>query len=76
MALATSELIWLQSLLQELHISILHNPIFVCDNVSAKHLSIKHMQYSCMKHVVLDWHFLQDQVNAGTFDVKFMPTKD
>lgn len=76
MALATSELIWLQSLLQELHVSIPHNPIFVCDNVSAKHLSIKHMQYSCMKHVELDWHFLQDQVNAGTFDVKFMPTKD
>lgn len=55
------------------------SPFLTCllrHNVSATCLSINPIQHARIKHVELDWHFLRNQVNAGTLDVQFTPTNE
>lgn len=40
LALTSSKLIWLQSILHELHVPSSHTPILFCDNGSVKHLTV------------------------------------
>lgn len=54
LALASFEIIWLQSLLQELHITLPHTAVLLCDNLSVKHFSANPIQNAHMKHIELD----------------------
>jgi len=61
MALATTELMWVQSLLKELQVSF-QTPTLFCDNLSAISLSHNPVLHSRTKHMELDIHFVREKV--------------
>lgn len=55
---ATSELIWIQSLLKELDILLHQPPVLWCGNVGATYLTTNRVFYARTKHVEVDFHFV------------------
>jgi hypothetical protein len=55
MANTTAELMWLQTLLKELHINYSGAHLW-CDNMGAKYLSSNPIFYGRMKHIEVDYH--------------------
>jgi hypothetical protein len=76
MATATAELMWLQSLVKELHISCPKMARLWCDNMGAKYLSCDPVFHGRMKHIEVDYHFVRDQVVQQLLDVRFISTND
>uniref|UniRef100_A0A803Q2C8 Uncharacterized protein n=1 Tax=Cannabis sativa TaxID=3483 RepID=A0A803Q2C8_CANSA len=62
LAYAAAELMWIQSLLQELHVSVLHSPIIWVDNQSATALAPNLVFHARSKHIEIDLHFVRDQI--------------
>ena len=61
---ATSELIWINSLLRELRLN-LSPPTLWCDNIGATYLSSNPVFHARMKHIEVDFHFVCEQVASG-----------
>ncbi|XP_035539541.1 uncharacterized mitochondrial protein AtMg00810-like [Juglans regia] len=76
LANTTAEVLWLQSLLKELHIFLPKAPILWCDNLGATYLSVNPILHSRTKHMEIDFHFVRDRVAAKTIQVAFLPSKD
>ena len=62
-AAALADVIWIQSLLHELHIT-LPTPILYCDNLSVVQLVANPIMHSHSKHFELDLHFARDHILA------------
>lgn len=62
-AAATSELIWVQSLLSELGVSLPLTPTVYCNNVGTTYFCANPVFHSHMKHIVLDYYFVHDKVS-------------
>lgn len=73
---ATAELLWLQSLLGELGLSLSSAPVVYCDNLGATHYSANPLFHSRMKHVALAFHFVREQVQQGRLRVCHIPSAD
>ena len=73
---AASELRWVCSLLTDLHIPLPEMPVIYCDNIGATYLAANPVFHSKMKHIALDYHFVRDNVQAGTLRVSQLSTKD
>jgi hypothetical protein len=68
------EVLYLQSLLTELHEPVtLPIPIY-CDNQGAITLASNHKFHAHTKHIDLRYHFICAQVTAGIFDFQYCPT--
>lgn len=65
LALATCELIWLQQLLKDLHITMSSTPKLFCDNKSAVHIATNPVFHERTKHIEIDCHTVRDQIKAG-----------
>lgn len=63
MANAIADLLWVQSLLAELHITT-QSPILLCDNHSALALSHNYVLHARTKHLELDIHFVREKVST------------
>lgn len=61
-----SEIRWISSLLTELGIELPTMPVIYCDNIGATNLAANPIFHSRMKHLALDYHFIRDNVKAGT----------
>ncbi|KAL1201540.1 Retrovirus-related Pol polyprotein from transposon RE1 [Cardamine amara subsp. amara] len=72
----SSELRWITSLLTELGIHLSQVSVVYCDNVGATYLCANPVFHSRMKHVALDYHFIRNQVQAGTLRVSHISTCD
>ncbi|GMI68566.1 cysteine-rich RLK (RECEPTOR-like protein kinase) 8 [Hibiscus trionum] len=72
-ACATSEVLWLFSLLQELHVSCDGTPVLWCDNSSAIAVSANPVLHSKFKQVELDLYFVREKVAAGVLMVNEVP---
>ncbi|XP_031250370.1 secreted RxLR effector protein 161-like [Pistacia vera] len=59
---ASIEIIWLQNLFQELHVSIPGIPVLWCDNTSAGALAFDPIFHARTKHIEIDVHFVQEMV--------------
>ncbi|KAG8489320.1 hypothetical protein CXB51_017422 [Gossypium anomalum] len=70
------ELRWLCSLLSELDVIIAQQPVIYCENVGATHLCANLVFHSRMKHVALDYHFINEQVQSGRLRVSHISTTD
>jgi hypothetical protein len=75
MANTTAELLWIQSLLQELHVPY-HPPTLLCDNISAVSLAHNPILHSRTKHIELDIHFVREKVLAKQMQVLHVSATD
>lgn len=76
LAIATSELMWLQSLLQELCVPQSTTPVLWCDNLSTIALSANPVLHSRTKHMELDLYFVREKVMSHTLLVQHVPSLD
>ena len=72
---ASSKLLWINSLLRELSIS-LPAPILWCDNIGATYLLANPMFHARMKHIEIDFHFIREQVAARRLRVCIISSQD
>jgi hypothetical protein len=70
------ELYWVYSLLLELGIGLPNSIVVYCDNVGATQLSFNPIFYSRMKHVVVDYHCIRDQVQSDLLRVAHVSSID
>lgn len=73
---ATAELIWIQVLLRELHISQPRSPVLWCDNIGATYLTANPIFHRRAKHVEVDYHFVRERVASKQLDVHIISSKD
>lgn len=75
-AIACTELIWIQQLLCELHVPLLHKPTLWCDNLGATFLAFNPIFHARTKHIEIDYHFVREQVASKDLEVQFICSKD
>ena len=62
--------------LEDLGVKVEGPTPILCDNSSAINISKNPVQHSKMKHIDIRYHFLKDEVQKGTMQLVFVPTKD
>ena len=72
LALATAEIIWIQSLLQELGVRLAGCPVLWCDNIGARSLASNPVYHARTKHIELDIHFVRDRVLSQQLDIRYV----
>jgi histone deacetylase 1/2 len=73
---ATAEIIWIQSLLQELGIRSPPAAVLWCDNLGATYLSANPIFHARTKHIEIDYHFVRERVADKKLHIKFISTGD
>ena len=66
---------WIQYLVGELGASLHHTPILYCDNIGSTRLTLNPIFHARMKHIVIDYHFVQDRVAVKALDIRFLSSK-
>ncbi|XP_020204384.1 uncharacterized protein LOC109789763 [Cajanus cajan] len=75
LALATVEVLWIQTLLSELHVSH-YSPVIYCDNMSTIALAHNPVLHARTKHMELDLFFVREKVAANLLHVVHVPAID
>jgi hypothetical protein len=70
--MATSELLWLQSLLTEVGQLSTTTPVLWCDNFGATFLAANPVFHACTKHIELDFNFVREKLADNKLDVRFL----
>jgi hypothetical protein len=77
LANATSELIWVQSVLAELGVIPPHTPCLWCDNLEgATYMIANTLFHGRTKHIEVYFHFVHKQVAHQQLDVCFISSGD
>jgi hypothetical protein len=76
LANATTEVIWIESLLKELGIHRRQTSCLWCDNMGATYLSANPIFHARMKHIEIDFHFVRERVARKQLEIRFILTKD
>ena len=76
LATATSDIAWIQSLFDELGVTLRTPPLLLCYNVGATQLSLNPVMHSRMKRIALDLHFVSDYVRHGWLRVTHVHIDD
>ena len=76
LANATAEVIWVQSLLDELGISQSRVPILWCNNIGATYLSANPVLHARTKHIEVDYHFVRERVARKQLEVRIISSDD
>ena len=71
----TTELVWIQSLLQELCLPT-SPPVLWCDNQSAAHLTANLVFHSRSKHIELELHFIREKVLRQELQICYVSSTD
>jgi histone deacetylase 1/2 len=69
---ATAEIIWVQSLLQELGLSQPQPSILWCDNIGATYFSANPIFHARTKHIEVDYHFVRERMSQKRLLIKFI----
>ncbi|XP_019429729.1 PREDICTED: uncharacterized protein LOC109337252 [Lupinus angustifolius] len=73
LALASKEMIWVESLFSELKVP--HQvPLILCDNLSTVAMAHNHVLHKRTKHIELDLFFVRDKIQAKSLQVKHIPS--
>jgi hypothetical protein len=62
LANATTEVIWVQSVLAELGINLPRSPCLWCDNLGAMYMTVNPRFHGRTKHIEIDFHFVRERV--------------
>jgi hypothetical protein len=73
---AIAEIMWVQAVLCELCIPCPLSARLWCDNMGVKYLASNPIFHGRMKHVEIDYHFIQDRVMKRLHEVWFISTDD
>lgn len=73
---AACEILWIQSLLAEVGISLAAAPTLWCDNLGATYIALNPVLHHRIKHLSLDFHFVRERVQNKTLQVAFIPSSD
>ena len=76
LALACTELVWLQFLLAELHVKLQSPPTLWCDNIGATFLASNPAFHARTKHVEIDFHFIRERVLNRSLLIRFISSQD
>ena len=76
MALAPTELIWLQSLLKELEVRVEPVPVLWCDNMEAISLASNPVFHARTKHIEIDVHFIREKILSKEVEVRFASSEE
>jgi histone deacetylase 1/2 len=76
LANATTEVMWIQTLLMELGVRTPRAAKFLCDNLGAKYLSAGPVFHARTKHIEVDNHFVRERVAKKLLDIEYVSTKD
>lgn len=68
-ASALAKINWVMNLIRELKHPSVDVPTIYCDNVGATYLCQNSVFHSRMKHIVIDLHFVHDQVQNNLVNV-------
>lgn len=71
-----AEIIWLRSILLELGLFVAKPPVLWCDNIGATYVTSNPIFYARIKHIEIDFHFIQDQVSRKQLAVQFITNLD
>jgi hypothetical protein len=72
----TAEIMWIQTLLQELGVPHPSVASLRCDNLGATYLSANPMFHARMKHIEVDYHFVRERVARKQLKIRFISTND
>jgi histone deacetylase 1/2 len=70
LANATAEIMWVQTLLDELGVSQSKAAVLWCDNIGATYLSANPVFYARTKHIEVDYHFVRERVARKLLDIR------
>lgn len=65
MSQTTSEIVWIDGLLEDLHILIPKPITLHCDNKAAEHIAQNPVFHGRTKHLKLDCHYVRENVQSG-----------
>jgi histone deacetylase 1/2 len=71
-----AEIIWVQSLLFELCVSLKRAPVLWCDNISALMVAANPVLHSRTKHFELDLYFVREKALNKAIDLRHVPSAD
>lgn len=74
MASASSEVVWVVRLLEELGLTSLKHVTLHCDNMSALHIAQNPIYHERTKHLEIDCHFTREKVMEGLLQLTYLPT--
>ncbi|RVW33868.1 Retrovirus-related Pol polyprotein from transposon TNT 1-94 [Vitis vinifera] len=66
--------IWLNRLLEELRVPLMHPMVLYCDNQAAISIAKNPVHHDRTKHVEIDRHFIKEKIEEGVFKVSYTPT--
>ena len=73
---ASTEILWLQSLLTELGMKSTIPPVLWCDNIGATYLTANPLFHARTKHIEINVHFVRDLVSTKALSIRFISSKD
>jgi histone deacetylase 1/2 len=76
LANTTAEVMWLQTLLDELKVAQSKISVLWCDNIGATYLSANHVFHAKTKHIEVDYHFVRERVPQSLLDIWFISSGD
>ena len=68
--------LWLQKLLEELHITIELPIKLYCDNKFVISISHNPVQHDRTKHIEVDKHFIKEKIEKWTICMTYIPTRE
>uniref|UniRef100_A0A803QE35 GAG-pre-integrase domain-containing protein n=1 Tax=Cannabis sativa TaxID=3483 RepID=A0A803QE35_CANSA len=75
LAQVAAEIIWIESLLEEMHFKLPSTPVIWCDNMSAKALASNPVFHTRTKYIKLDVHFVRDRVLQRIVELRYIPSQ-
>ncbi|KAM1050774.1 hypothetical protein ACFX1Q_032452 [Malus domestica] len=76
MATTTVEVVWIQQLLRDLHVSCPDTPLLHYDNISVMALTTNLVLHSKAMHIEIDCHFVPKRVQQGYILLQFVSSTD